>query len=270
VVEYFCNKEGFIFPCRFDDRFDFVCGEDACKQGRNAEEDAMLAVEDLVNQVIARDLRTNRHVTQWSTASSLPNLVTVPGEVYPEAGLVLIEVPDFSLEPCCGTHAAQTGHLDKFVVTQNKSVQAGVRSVKFVTGLWAKKVEENDEAFEAKLREVLGDLAAEGVSPESVDAVKAFDALRRARKELAAAELISYRKRRRMQTILDSRADVVRRAAKKQIVSMVRSREQRRLVITIDYRCEDGRFPLSPSCVAISYDDSLSISEIEVNSGIKS
>ncbi len=39
---------------------------------------------------------------------------------------------------------------------------------------------------------------------------------------------------------------------------------------TIDYRCEDGRIPVSASCVKISNPNSLSSSEKEVNLGIRS
>jgi hypothetical protein len=35
--------------------------------------------------------------------------------------------------------------------------------------------------------------------------------------------------------------------------------------MTIDYKCEDGRFPLSASCVTILNPDSLSSSETGVN-----
>jgi hypothetical protein len=38
----------------------------------------------------------------------------------------------------------------------------------------------------------------------------------------------------------------------------------------IDYGCEDGRFPVFASCVAISNPDSLSSSETGVNPGIRS
>jgi hypothetical protein len=41
-------------------------------------------------------------------------------------------------------------------------------------------------------------------------------------------------------------------------------------VANIDYRCEDGRFPVSASCVSISKPDLLSSSETGVNSGIRS
>jgi hypothetical protein len=38
---------------------------------------------------------------------------------------------------------------------------------------------------------------------------------------------------------------------------------------SIDYRCEDGQFPVSTSCVTISNPDSLSRRETEVNCGIE-
>ncbi len=38
----------------------------------------------------------------------------------------------------------------------------------------------------------------------------------------------------------------------------------------VDYRCKDGRFPVSASCVTMSNPDSLSRSKTEVNTGIRS
>ncbi len=38
----------------------------------------------------------------------------------------------------------------------------------------------------------------------------------------------------------------------------------------MDYRCEDGRFPMSASCVTISNPDSLSSNASGVNPGIES
>jgi hypothetical protein len=40
--------------------------------------------------------------------------------------------------------------------------------------------------------------------------------------------------------------------------------------LCLDYRCEDGRFPVPASCVTISNPDSLSSSETGVNPGIRS
>jgi hypothetical protein len=51
----------------------------------------------------------------------------------------------------------------------------------------------------------------------------------------------------------------------KESVFKMRSR-----VYGIDYRCEDGRFLVSASCVTISNPDSLSSSETGVNPGIRS
>ncbi len=39
---------------------------------------------------------------------------------------------------------------------------------------------------------------------------------------------------------------------------------------TIDYRCEDGRFPVCTSCVTISNPDLFSRSETGVNPGLRS
>jgi hypothetical protein len=41
-------------------------------------------------------------------------------------------------------------------------------------------------------------------------------------------------------------------------------------VLVIDYRCDDGRFALSASCVTISNPDLLSSSEKVINPGIRS
>jgi hypothetical protein len=52
--------------------------------------------------------------------------------------------------------------------------------------------------------------------------------------------------------------------------AFVKSPEVKSYGKTIDYRCEDGRFPVSTTCVTISNTDMLFSSETEVNPGMRS
>jgi hypothetical protein len=48
------------------------------------------------------------------------------------------------------------------------------------------------------------------------------------------------------------------------------SNEQKCSVSSIDYRCEDGRFPVSAPCVTISNPESLFSSQALFNPGVRS
>lgn len=73
------------------------------------------------------------------------NIVMIPGEIYPEIGLRVITIPCdqlnfISKELCCGTHASNTEHLQKFYVTNVKQTNRARFAFTAVAGEAAHKV----------------------------------------------------------------------------------------------------------------------------------
>ncbi|XP_062550064.1 alanine--tRNA ligase, mitochondrial isoform X2 [Armigeres subalbatus] len=83
---------------------------------------------DAMEQQIRQNIRQNESVrVRVCNAADLEfdKITMIPGEVYPEKGLRLVEIgQSTSSEFCCGTHAQWTGELQDFCITnvsQNKS-----------------------------------------------------------------------------------------------------------------------------------------------------
>ncbi|CAG0919240.1 unnamed protein product [Notodromas monacha] len=200
-------------------RFDFGFNKDIFKQQALDETDEILKVEDWVNAVIAENRPVNRTVTSWSQIRDLPGLVTVPGEVYSENNVYLIEVDRISREPCCGTHVRMTGHMGKFRIIQNRSVQLGVRSVKFVTGANAEIVDENDMKYSIQFRECWKRVQEE----QDTNPLVALETLKEVRKLFKnVQDSISYRKKREFDSELSAAADSVRKTVNKRIVVLMK------------------------------------------------
>jgi len=83
---------------------------------------------------------TSSHVTNTSLLN-VANLVTLPGEVYPEE-VTLVDLGP-QVEPCCGTHLHNTKDVDSFVIVGFKSGSGGVKSVRCLTGDNARLARQN-------------------------------------------------------------------------------------------------------------------------------
>uniref|UniRef100_A0A182WHX8 Alanine--tRNA ligase n=1 Tax=Anopheles minimus TaxID=112268 RepID=A0A182WHX8_9DIPT len=68
-------------------------------------------------------------------------ITTVPGETYPDRGLRVVSIGgDISRELCCGTHAANTGELHDFAITNVTQSKNGCFTFHGIAGPAAKKV----------------------------------------------------------------------------------------------------------------------------------
>jgi len=93
--------------------------------------------ENMVRDVIKQGLPVDRLLMPFHEAAAVDGVTLVPGESYPET-VHVIRIQDdkhelVSMEPCCGTHAANTADLQDFAILSVKSSGLGNRSVRAVT-----------------------------------------------------------------------------------------------------------------------------------------
>lgn len=93
--------------------------------GPRLTKDQYSRLESNVRDVILSGLDVRTNVIDEQQLLSTPDIVLVPGEVYPDAGLRLVQIrsdrDDFaSKELCCGTHVQNTAHLIDFCIVNVK------------------------------------------------------------------------------------------------------------------------------------------------------
>jgi len=129
-------------------RFDFSHFE-------KMSDEQIAEVEDIVNEKIKANIPRGEERTVPFEEAKKRGAMALFGEKYGDVVRVITFDPSFSIELCGGTHAASTGEIGLFRITQESAVGAGVRRIKAVTGQAALDFieEEKQKAKEAEERE---------------------------------------------------------------------------------------------------------------------
>ncbi len=129
--------------------------------------DELQRIEDVVNEKIRADIPVNTEVMSQEEAVSR-GAMALFGEKYGDEVRV-VNIPDFSMELCGGTHLERTGQAGFFKITSESSVSAGLRRIEACTGRAAVRLVH-------ELEDTVSDIAASLKCP--VTAVKSkVDAL---------------------------------------------------------------------------------------------
>jgi alanyl-tRNA synthetase len=110
-------------------------------------------IEDLVNAQVRRNLAVQTFEIPYREAIARGALAFF-GDRYPERVRV-VEMGDFSLELCGGTHVRRTGEIGYFKITGESGIAADTRRVEAVTGEGAHRHVRNEEERMARLGELL-------------------------------------------------------------------------------------------------------------------
>jgi alanyl-tRNA synthetase len=98
-------------------------------------------IERRVNTKIQADLALNISQDSFESAKAR-GAMALFGEKYDDI-VRTVEVPNFSLELCGGTHVKRTGQIGLFVITYEGSIASGIRRIEALTGAEAVKFLQN-------------------------------------------------------------------------------------------------------------------------------
>jgi alanyl-tRNA synthetase len=121
--EHAQQKGSLVEPARL--RFDF-------SHLSPLTEDELLRVENIVNQAIWATYEVSAVVTGIDQAREM-GAIALFGEKYGEEVRV-VQIGDFSLELCGGTHVNNTGQIGMFKIINETSIGSGLRRIEAVTG----------------------------------------------------------------------------------------------------------------------------------------
>ncbi|RVE53862.1 hypothetical protein evm_001524 [Chilo suppressalis] len=106
--------------------------------GDKLSPEVVLDAQEIIRESIKCNVPVTTRVVDGLEVSREPDVVTVPGETYPETGLRLVTatlLPSLlSKELCCGTHVPSTGHIGQFCVTLVKGASSHSPTVHALTG----------------------------------------------------------------------------------------------------------------------------------------
>lgn len=93
--------------------------------GKRIDMNQLSQVERLVQHMIHAKIPIEVEFLMAHDLYALDNVTTIPGEVYPDENIRVLKMKNEcnnfeSIEPCCGTHARNTGDLDDFCITAFK------------------------------------------------------------------------------------------------------------------------------------------------------
>lgn len=120
-------------------------------------------IEKLINNTIDADVAIKTRTVDALGLGMEENITLVPGEVYPDTGIRIVEIAGQdleSIEACCGTHLRSTGALEHFCILKVKSEGTGSRSIKAVAGPLARLTRQAGENLKQRIAQLEEDLSS--------------------------------------------------------------------------------------------------------------
>ena len=121
------QKGSLVAPDRL--RFDFT-------HTQPVTQDELRRIEDSVNSEALSDCPVNIYTDVPIAEAKERGAMALFGEKYGDK-VRMVEIPDFSLELCGGTHIAQTSQVGLFKIVSEGGIASGVRRIEAVTGAGA-------------------------------------------------------------------------------------------------------------------------------------
>ena len=104
------------------------------------DKDEIKKIEELANRMVMSDLPVELQVLPRSEAEKRFGFRIYQGGVVPAKELRIVNIRDFDVEACGGTHCTTTGEVGYIKILKTERVQDGVERIEFVAGMPAVKL----------------------------------------------------------------------------------------------------------------------------------
>ncbi|MCD6414131.1 MAG: alanine--tRNA ligase [Candidatus Diapherotrites archaeon] len=132
----------------------------------NLSQEQIDRIEKLANKVVQENRPVTQNLMPRTEAESKYGFRLYQGGAVPAAELYIVEVKDWDVEACGGTHVSRTGVIKKIVISGTEKIQDGIVRVHFLAG---EPALEYLKKMDSLLKETAGLLGVkESKVPESV------------------------------------------------------------------------------------------------------
>lgn len=132
----------------------------------------IVEIEKLICELISRSVPVQTDLVQYDDIGTRTDIVTVPGEIYPEENLRLVTVGSEehkSLELCCGTHVRNVQQLKGVCITNVKQVSRGTFQISAVAGEAANRASVLGQKMKSDVKAIGDDLKERRIAMENLE-----------------------------------------------------------------------------------------------------
>ncbi len=112
-------------------------------------------IEDLANEIIKKDVEVKKYFLPRNIAEEKFGFRLYQGGAVPGREIRVVEIPNFDVEACGGTHLNRTSEAELIKIIKTSKVRDGVVRIEFVAGEAAKKLLDNDSKVVDELSKLL-------------------------------------------------------------------------------------------------------------------
>lgn len=113
-------------------------------------------IESVANEIIKKGLKTKKHVLPRIEAEKKFGMRIYQGGIVPENMLRILEIGDFDVEACGGTHCDDIAIIDNVCITSTERIQDGVVRITIVAGRAAEKYMEDKKELIRRIEDMVG------------------------------------------------------------------------------------------------------------------
>jgi alanyl-tRNA synthetase len=130
-------------------------------------EDDRMKIEDLANSVVQKSVPVKKHVMSRSDAERKFGFRIYQGGYVPSKEVRVVEIENFDIEACAGTHGDNTGEIGPIVIIKTKRIADGVVRIELKAGDVAEEYLREKENILKEVSSKLG--VPEGDVPKAVE-----------------------------------------------------------------------------------------------------